>query len=161
MDVREKLRIPALRVDDIKSVNPDGYPAAFFARMGQRAKRRVGDACGLTQFGVNHVTLQPGAQSALRHWHSDEDEFVYVLVGEVVLITNAGEQILHAGDAAGFPAGRADAHHFINRSNAPVVYLEVGTRTDIDTCTYPDDDLQWEVRPDGTHRALHKDGTPW
>ena len=86
--------------------------------MGDRVKRRLGDACGLTRFGVNLVTLGPGGQSALRHWHTREDEFVYVLEGEVVLVTDDGEQALHAGDCAGYPGGRHDGHHFINRSNA-------------------------------------------
>jgi len=87
--------------------------------MGDRVKRRLGDACGLTHFGVNVVTLGPGGQSALRHWHTLEDEFVYVLEGTVVLVTDAGEQELRAGDCAGYPAGTGDGHHMINRSGAP------------------------------------------
>ncbi len=86
--------------------------------MGDRAKRRLGDACGLTQFGVNLVTLAPGGQSALRHWHTLEDEFVYVLEGEVVLVTNEGEQVLTAGMCAGYPGAKRNAHHFINRGAA-------------------------------------------
>ena len=96
--------------------------------MGDRVKRRLGDACGLTRFGVNLVTLPPGGQSALRHWHTLEDEFVYVLEGEVVLVTDDGEQVLRAGDCAGYPAGKPDGHHFVNRSGAPARYLEVGNR---------------------------------
>jgi uncharacterized cupin superfamily protein len=126
--------------------------------MGDRVKRRLGDACGLTCFGVNLVTLGPGGQSALRHYHTREDEFVYVLEGEVVLITDAGEQTLRAGDCAGYPGGRADAHHFINRSDAPARYLEVGNRDPEDRAFYPDDDLAFA---DDGERYVHKDGSPY
>src|SRR5258706_3704819 len=102
-----------------------GYPEPFKSRMGDRIKKRLGDACGLTQFGVNLVTLGAGGQSALRHWHTREDEFVYVLSGEVVLITDAGEQTLTAGMCAGYPASSGNAHHFINRSSRPAQYLQV------------------------------------
>jgi uncharacterized cupin superfamily protein len=125
--------------------------------MGDRAKRRLGDACGLTRFGVNHVTLGPGGQSALRHWHTLEDEFVYVLSGEVVLVTNDGEQTLKPGMCAGYPAGKKDAHHFVNRGSAPATYLEVGNRADGDHAFYPDDDLLWIEDESGVH-AAHKDG---
>ena len=111
--------------------------------MGDRAKRKLGDACGLTRFGVNLVTLRPGGQSALRHWHTLEDEFVYVLAGEVVLVTNDGEQVLTAGMCAGYPAGRRDAHHFVNRSAAPGAYSKSATAIDGDNAFYPDDDLMW------------------
>ena len=126
--------------------------------MGERVKRRLGDAFGLTRFGVNLVTLGPGGQSALRHWHTHEDEFVYVLDGEVVLVTDAGEQVLRAGDCAGYPAGNADAHHFINRSGAPARYLEVGNREPADTALYPDDDLKYAEDGEG---YVHKDGRPY
>ena len=89
------------------------------------------------------MTLPPGGQSALRHWHTLEDEFVYVLEGELALVTDAGEQTLHAGDCAGYPAGKADGHHFVNRSGAPASYLEVGNREEADTAHYPDDDIQY------------------
>ena len=105
-----------------------GYPEPFRSRMGDRVKLRLGDACGLTRFGVNLVTLGPGGQSALRHWHTHEDEFVYVLDGEVVLVTDGGEQTLRAGDCAGYPAGSRDAHHFVNRSGGTARYLEIGNR---------------------------------
>src|SRR3954470_13262168 len=107
-----RLRLPALDPATVAEKRGSGYPEPYRSRMGDRVKRRLGDACGLTRFGVNLVTLAPGAQSALRHWHTLEDEFVYVLDGEVVLITNDGEQVLHAGDCAGYPAGKRDAHHF-------------------------------------------------
>lgn len=125
--------------------------------MGDRAKRRLGDACGLTRFGVNLVTLGPGGQSALRHWHTLEDEFVYVLAGEVVLVTDAGEQTLTSGMCAGYAGGKRDAHHFVNRSAKAVTYLEIGNRIDGDNAFYPDDDLMWADDGSGSYGA-HKDG---
>ena len=110
-----KLRLPALDPATVPEHRGSGYPEPFRSRMGDRAKRKLGDACGLTRFGVNLVTLGPGGQSALRHWHTLEDEFVYVLDGEVVLVTNDGEQVLTRGMCAGYPAGQRDAHHFVNR----------------------------------------------
>ena len=125
--------------------------------MGDRVKRRLGDACGLTQFGVNLVTLGPNGQSALRHWHTLEDEFVYILSGEVVLVSDIGEQRLSAGMCAGYPGGNADGHHFINRSSRPASYLEVGSRIDADRAFYPDDDLVFVE--DGVDLVFaHKDG---
>src|SRR6478609_5907225 len=132
-----RLELPALDPTTVTEKRGSGYPEPFRSRMGDRVKRRLGDACGLTKFGVNLVTLAVGGQSALRHWHSLEDEFVYVLDGEVVLVTDAGEQTLRAGDCAGYPAGKADAHHFVNRSGAPARYLEVGNREEADTAHYP------------------------
>jgi uncharacterized cupin superfamily protein len=117
------------------------YPDQFKPRIAGRLKQRLGDAVGLKNFGVNQVTLQPGSQSALRHWHTKQDEFIYVLTGEVTLVTDAGEQILTAGMAAGFPAGEANGHHLVNRSDQVAVYLEVGDRTPDDQGVYPDDDL--------------------
>jgi len=148
---------PALDPDDVPEQRGSSYPEPFRSRMGDRAKRRLGDALGLTRFGVNLVTLAPGAESALRHWHTLEDEFVWMLEGEVVLVTNAGEQVLRAGQCAGYPAGGRDGHHFVNRSDAPARYLEVGSRIDGDNAFYPDDDLMWVESEDGVH-AAHKDG---
>src|SRR3954468_24716171 len=145
-----RLKLPALDPADVSERRGTTYPEAFRSRVADRVKRRLGDACGLTKFGVNLVTLQPGAESALRHWHTLEDEFVYVLSGEVVLITDAGEQTLGAGMCAGYPAGSRDAHHMINRSNAPAQYLEVGNRIDGDNAFYPDDDLMWIETEGGT-----------
>jgi uncharacterized cupin superfamily protein len=154
-----KLRLPALDPATVEEKRGSGYPEPFRSRMGDRVKRRLGDACGLTRFGVNLVTLGPGGQSALRHWHTLEDEFVYVLDGEVVLVTNSGEQVLRAGDCAGYPAGSGDAHHFVNRSARPARYLEVGNREPADTAFYPDDDLAYAK--DGRDGYLHKDGRPY
>ena len=151
------LKLPALDPQTAEERRGSGYPEPFKSRMGDRVKRRLGDACGLTKFGVNLVTLGPGGQSALRHWHTLEDEFVYVLEGEVVLVTNEGEQPLRAGMCAGYPAGKPNGHHFINRSNRPARYLEIGNRQDGDTAFYPDDDLMFIETEKGTVYA-HKDG---
>jgi uncharacterized cupin superfamily protein len=152
-----KLELPALDPNTVPEVRRSGYPEPYRSRMGDRAKRRLGDACGLTRFGVNLVTLGPGGQSALRHWHTLEDEFVYVLSGEVALVTDGGEQTLRAGMCAGYPAGSRDAHHFINRGDRPATYLEIGNRIEGDNAFYPDDDLMWCDDGKGQYGA-HKDG---
>ncbi|WP_448573165.1 cupin domain-containing protein [Trichothermofontia sp.] len=136
------------------------YPAAFQSRVAGRTKQRLGDVAGLQHFGVNLVHLAPGSQSALRHWHSRQDEFIYILSGTVTLITDAGEQTLTAGMAAGFPAGEANGHHLLNRSDAVATYLEVGDRTPNDAVTYPDDDLVATLGPEGW-QFTHKDGTAY
>jgi len=118
------------------------YPAPFRHIVEGREKRRLGDVAGLTQFGVNLTLLKPGAASAIRHWHESEDEFVYVLKGEVTLVENEGDIVLKAGEAAGFKAGVANAHHLVNRSLSDVVVLEIGTRAQVERTHYPDDDLQ-------------------
>jgi len=151
------LKLPALDPSTVEEKRGSGYPEPFKSRMGDRVKRRLGQACGLTKLGVNLVTLGPGGQSALRHWHTLEDEFVYVLEGEVVLVTNAGEQTLTAGMCAGYPAGRPDGHHFINRSSHPTKYLEIGQRPEGDIAFYPDDDLMLIPTENGEISA-HKDG---
>jgi uncharacterized cupin superfamily protein len=150
------LKLPAVDPGTVPEVQGSGYPEPFRSRMGDRSKRKLGDACGLTKMGVNLVTLGPGGQSALRHWHTLEDELVYILSGEVVLVTDQGEQTLTAGMCAGYPAGAKDAHHFLNRSAAPAQYLEIGNRIDGDNAFYPDDDLVW-VDVDGETRAVHRD----
>lgn len=154
-----RLRLPALDPATVEARRGSGYPEPFRSRMGDRAKRRLGDACGLTRFGVNLVTLGPGGQSALRHWHTLEDEFVYVLEGAVILVTDAGEQEPRAGDCAGYPAGRSDGHHLINRSAAPARYLEIGNRDASDTAFYPDDDPKYADDEEGGY--VHKDGRPY
>jgi uncharacterized cupin superfamily protein len=150
-------KLPALDPADVPEKRGSSYPEPFRSRMGDRMKRRLGDACGLKRFGVNLVTLGPGGQSALRHWHTLEDEFVYVLSGEVVLVTNDGEQTLTPGMCAGYPGGSKDGHHFLNRSTASATYLEIGDRTDGDNAFYPDDDLMWVEDENGVF-AAHKDG---
>ena len=150
-------KLPALDPATVPEKRGSIYPEPFRSRMGDRAKRRLGEACGLTRFGVNLVTLGPGGQSALRHWHTLEDEFVYVLTGEVVLVTNDGEQTLGPGMCAGYAAGNKDAHHFINRSSDAATYLEIGNRAEGDNAFYPDDDLRWVEDENGVF-AAHKDG---
>ena len=154
------LKLPALDPASVDERRGSGYPEPFRSRVADRIKRRLGDACGVTKFGVNLVTLPPGVPSALRHWHTLEDEFVYVLEGELVLVTDAGEQRLVAGMCAGFPAGRRDAHHLVNRGDRPARYLEVGNRIEGDNAFYPDDDLMWGMNEDGEYPA-HKDGRPY
>ena len=136
------------------------YPPPFDAIVGERVKRALGNAFGLTQFGVNLVHLPAGAASSQRHWHRYEDELVYVLDGEVTLITDAGETVLGAGLVAGFPAGRPDGHHVVNRSDSGAVYLEVGTRAAMDETTYPEIDLHYNHHG-GRGVFSHKDGSPY
>jgi uncharacterized cupin superfamily protein len=144
-------RIDASQVSPRKGSN---YPQPFAEQAAGRAKQALGQAGGLTDFGVNLSRLPPGAWSSQRHWHSHEDEFVYLLSGELILITDAGEQLLHAGDCAAFPKNLPDGHHLINRGAEMAVYLEIGTRSDEDACTYPDIDLHADERG-----YTHKDGT--
>ncbi|MDH4259048.1 MAG: cupin domain-containing protein [Gammaproteobacteria bacterium] len=142
---------------ELKASTRSGYPEPFRSRVVPREKRALGDAAGLTRIGVNYTVLKPGLQSSMRHWHTHEDELVYVLSGEVVLVTDAGEQPLKAGQYAGFPAGHADGHHLINRSSEPAVYLEISNRDAEDAGHYPDIDLRWNA-PDARGKYSHKDG---
>jgi len=152
------VKLPALDPATVAVRRGTGYPADLAKPCAGRAKRALGNALGLKNFGVNLTELPPGTWSALRHWHTHEDEFVYIVEGEVMLITDAGEQVLRAGMAAGFPAGVPDGHHLVNRSDKPAVYLEVGDRRDAeDDCFYPDVDLQI-LHQDGVF--TRKDGSP-
>ena len=137
-----------------------GYPGGLKDRVAGRAKRALGDALGLKNFGVNLATLKPGAWSALRHWHARQDEFVYILEGHPTLVTEAGRTRLAPGQCAGFPAGLADGHCLINETDADVVYLEVGDRTPGDSVDYPDDDLK-AAFVEGAWRFTHKDGSSY
>jgi uncharacterized cupin superfamily protein len=137
------------------------YPDEFAARVDGRSKTQLGDVFGLRNFGVNLTRLKPGSESALRHSHMKQDEFVYILEGEPVLITNAGEMKLKPGMCAGFRAATGDAHHLVNRGPIDVVYLEIGDRTPGEEVVYPDDDLLLTVGPDGNYRTSRKDGTPF
>ena len=144
---------------DIEQAEPrvgSRYPAPFHETGMDKFRRRLGRAAGLTQFGVNLLTLRPGVWSSQRHWHSHDEEFVFVVEGEVVLVTDAGEEVLKAGDCAGFKAGDPDGHHIINRSDRDAVVLEVGTDHDEDLCTYSDVDML--ATPTG---YVHRDGTPY
>ena len=146
---------PALDPRTDAGVARSTYPEPYRSRVLPREKRGLSAALGLTSIGINHTTLLPGKESSMRHWHTHEDEFVYVLEGEVVLRTDAGEQLLSAGMCAGFPAGVTDGHQFINRSAAPVVYLEVSNRDSADRVYYPELDLMYV---DG--KPMRRDGTP-
>lgn len=137
------------------------YPDEFKPIVAGRVRQRLGNFAGLQNFGVNLVKLEPGSSSALRHWHSHQDEFIYILEGELTLITDAGEEILKPGMAAGFPANEANGHHLVNRSSVVGVYLEVGDRTPNDEATYPDHDLMAKASPDGKFILIHKDGTAY
>ncbi len=146
-------------VSAAKIVIGSGYPAPYDEPCRDRKRWRLGDAAGLTQFGVNLLRLAPGVWSSQRHWHSAEDEFVYVLEGEVVLVSDAGEEVLRAGDCAGFKAGDRNGHQLQNRAGVEAVLLEVGSRDpDRDGVDYPDIDLTIRA---GTRAFLHKDGTPY
>jgi uncharacterized cupin superfamily protein len=132
---------PAFRALDVAGETGNDYPAEFAGASAPRIKRRLGDHGGLSNYGVNHVTLPPGCASTIRHWHTLQDEFVMVLSGEVVLITDAGEQVLRPGECAAFPAGRPDGHGLVNRADSPATYLEIGDRTAGDEVDYPDIDM--------------------
>jgi uncharacterized cupin superfamily protein len=155
-----QIKMPAFDPATIEGRTGTNYPEAMKAVVDGRLKRKLGDAAGLTRFGVNLVTLAPGAASSHRHWHSHEDEFVYILDGTPTLVTDAGEQVLGPGMAAGFPAGVADGHHLVNRSGADVLYLEVGNRDPADAVDYPDVDMTVR-KVDGGYVFAHKDGTPY
>ena len=143
-------------IDKAEVRHGTGYPEPFDEPCKARFRSRLGAAAGLTQFGVNRLTLNPGVWSSQRHWHTHDEEFVMVLEGEVTLITDAGEEVLRAGDCAGFKAGTPDGHHIINRSDKPAVLLEIGTDHQDDVCTYSDLDM---LATDKGY--LHKDGTPY
>jgi uncharacterized cupin superfamily protein len=137
------------------------YPEPFYSRMLKREKRKLGDLFELQNFGVNLTRIRPGGESALRHAHTKQDEFIYVLEGRPTLVTDAGETQLEPGMCAGFRAGTGDAHHLVNRSNADVIYLEIGDRTAGDAASYPDDDIRAEMLGVGKWRFTRKDGTPY
>jgi uncharacterized cupin superfamily protein len=141
--------------------NATSYPAQFRAENERRWNRRLGNHAGLTNFGVNMTRIVPGGQSSSRHWHTRQDEFVYVLSGEVVLETDAGEEIVRAGMCAGFPAGTGDGHRFVNRSDSDAVLLVVGDRTPGDEVGYSEIDMHGHQGPDGRYRFTRKDGTPF
>lgn len=150
-------------IGDANALTPrvgSAYPERFAGICMAREKRALGDAVGITGFGVNLTRMPPGTASSQRHWHGKEDEFVYVLEGEVVLVTDAGETVLKAGMAAGFPAGVADGHQLINKSDRDAVFLEIGDRDPDDTVDYPDVDMKG-AKIDGKWTFLHKDGKPY
>ncbi len=149
--------IPA---ETIEAKTTPSYPEPFKTRMGQADWRALGNHFGLTQFGMNLETLPPGAQSSLRHWHTLADEIIYLLDGELTLITNDGETTMRPGMCIGFKAGDRNAHHLVNRSDAQARFLVVGSRIPGDNAFYPDDDLAWFQTENGKI-AVHKDGSPY
>ena len=152
--------MPKIDVGKLVEVNSTGYPPPFNELVKGRFRKRLGDAGGLTQFGVNLCRLEPGAGSSQRHWHDGEDELVYMLEGEAVLIEDEAEAVLRPGDVATFKAGVANGHHIVNRSARDCLFLEIGTRTLNDRGDYSDIDMH-VVTENGKARYLHKDGTPY
>jgi uncharacterized cupin superfamily protein len=136
------------------------YPEPYASMVNGRSSQRLGDAGGLTQFGVNLVILQPGAMSSLRHWHMAEDEFVMVTEGEFVMVQDGGETLMRPGDCAAFPAGSTDGHHFLNRTDSVAKFLVVGSKAKREVATYSDVDLMVEMEA-GKARFTYKDGTDW
>jgi uncharacterized cupin superfamily protein len=156
----DDLRCQAIDPATLPVRQGSGYPEPFRAAVAGRAKRRLGDPCGLTQFGANLVELPPGCCSSQRHWHTHEDELVYVVSGELMLATDAGEERLGPGMIAGFPAGTANGHQLVNRSDRPATYIEIGTRVDADEVVYSDIDMELRHRPEG-YVYVHKSGEPY
>ena len=150
--------MPKIDVATVPKRKGAPYPSPFDTPCAERVRQRLGNARGLNDFGVNLMHLPPGYWSSQRHWHSAEDEFVYVLEGELTLIEDGGETVLRAGDCAAFPKGTGNGHHMINKSGATAVYLEVGTRSPADLTTCSDIDMMSSAA-DG--RFVHKDGTPY
>jgi uncharacterized cupin superfamily protein len=152
--------MPKIDISAIPEQRASGYPPPFDELVRGRFRKRLGDAGGLTQFGVNLCRLAPGSASSQRHWHTAEDELVYMLEGEAVLVEDEGETVLRPGDAATFKAGVRNGHHIVNRSDRDVLLLEIGTRSLNDYGEYSDIDMKFEMK-DGVDRYLHKDGTPY
>jgi uncharacterized cupin superfamily protein len=151
--------MPKIEIARIPAQPIASYPKEFAPVISGREKQKIGDAVGLTQFGVNITRIKPGSASALRHWHEQEDEFIYLLEGELVLQEDAGETVLKAGDAAGFRAGSGVGHCLVNRSRHDAVYLEVGTRAESERVHYPDVDFMME-RDSVGRRYFRKSGEP-
>jgi uncharacterized cupin superfamily protein len=153
------MTMPKIDKAKVPAQNVTSYPKEFAQVIAGREKQRIGDAVGLTQFGVNIARIKAGSASALRHWHEQEDEFIYMLEGELVLRENDGETVLRPGDAAGFKAGSGIAHCLVNRSDRDAVYLEVGTRAKSERVHYPDVDFMMERDQTG-RRFFRKSGEP-
>ena len=152
--------MPKVDIDALDWTNRTSYPEPFRDGAKGRFRKALGNAGQLTQYGVNLTRLEPGATSAQRHWHEREDEFVYILAGELVLVEENEEAILCAGDAAAFKAGVENAHHLVNRSSEAALFLEIGTRVLEERGHYPDIDLAYARDANG-YRFTHKDGTPY
>jgi uncharacterized cupin superfamily protein len=150
--------MPKINTGAVPARKGSGYPSPFDAPCAARTRRRLGEAGGLRDFGVNLMTLPPGSWSSQRHWHSHEDEFVYLLEGELTLIEDGGETVMHAGDCATFPKGTGNGHHLVNKASAMAVYLEVGSRNPQDLTTCSDIDM---MSSSAEGRFVHKDGTAY
>ena len=152
--------MPKIDIANIRLDGSTGYPEPYRQAVIGRERKRLGNAVGLDQFGVNLTTLKPGAWSSQRHWHANEDELIYMLEGGLVLSENARQTLLRPGDAAGWKAGVPNGHCLINRTDRDAVYLEIGTRAKREQATYPDIDML-AVRDENGARYLHKNGEPY
>jgi len=150
--------MPKIEIATAPGRTGSNYPSPFDGPCKARTRQRLGDAGGLSDFGVNLLTLPPRGWSSQRHWHSHEDEFVYILSGEVTLIEDDGETVLRSGECAAFPKGSGNGHHLINKSASPAVFLEIGSRNLLDVTTYSDIDMMVSNADD---RYVHKDGRPY
>src|SRR5208282_6227056 len=149
------------RPADLSESNASSYPEPFREEQRKRYTRRLGDHAGLKNYGINLVRVLPDGQSSARHTHSKQDEFVYVVEGEFVLVTDAGRETVGPGTCIGFPAGTGDGHHFLNLTQKDAIFLVIGDRTAVDEVTYPDIDLELKAGPDGVRGFHRKDGTPY
>lgn len=150
--------MPKIDLEGVRQTNRTGYPPPFNADVAGRFYRRIGKASGLTEIGVSHAVLEPGAVSSQRHWHEGIDEFVVVLDGEAVLVEDDGETVMRAGDCAAFPKDVPNGHHLVNRSDRPCTLLAIDSRRDEGDCHYPDIDLRYDA---AAGKMTHKDGTPY
>ena len=151
----------AIDPHEIEPRTGTGYPEPFRQNVVSRRKRALGDAFGLTRYGVNLVELPPATWSSQRHWHTQEDEFILVVSGELTLVTDEGEQLLTPGMVAGFPAGDRNGHHLVNNSQGVACYLEIGDRNAQDEVIYPDIDLLYKMDDHGDHVFTNRDGVPY
>ncbi len=156
----EKAPVAVVAADIPVRAKPSVYPEPFASRMAGRSKRQLGEVFRLSNFGVNLTSLAPGATSALRHAHTKQDEFVYILSGTAILHTDGGRVLLTSGMCAGFKAGSGDAHRLVNETQEEVLYIEVGDRTAGDEASYPDDDIK-AMLVNGKWTFTHKNGDPY
>ena len=152
--------VKKLDVDRIEAHIGSGYPPPFNKQVAMRERKRLAEAAGLTKIGVTLLRLPPDTWSTQRHWHTNSDEFVFVVSGEVVLVTDDGEEVLQAGDSVGFKANDGNGHHIQNRSSSDAVILEIGNHLSTDTAYYPDIDLIAAL-VDGKPTITHRDGSPY
>ena len=150
--------MPKVDLESIEQTNRTGYPPPYDRDVAGRWYRRIGQAAGLQEIGVSHVTLEPGAWASQRHWHEGIDEFLVMLDGEAVLVEDNAETPLRAGDCAAWPKDVPNGHHLVNRSDRPCTFLAVDNQRGVGDCHYPDVDLKWDA---ATDTYVHKDGTPY